>query len=382
ESSCPNPLELRVTTDESPAPATEPDPSPEPAPAPNRDYRRNRLVAAAAALLVGIAVTAYFVGRDDDPVSVVENFFAAIADKDVEEALTYVGRIGHGIPYGERAAFLHPDAIADGWRLLDAERGGGGPVADYVEVTIGDDESSTSGRLEMSDFGGEWNIVDPFIEIEVDAPAFTYIAVNDREVVTADLFGHNVDARQLVSMELLPGRYTLWGDVPGAAAPTDLLPTEQYLSDPLTVSPAPFVPTPETFAAVQAQTDAIIDDCVTFATPSPVGCPFGIGDDVVRDVHDVTWELVDRPVVTLDGTDPAAGLPVTVAEPGLIRLTASGTRNFKDVRFHADCGVDGGSLRAALRPDGTPEVYTVPALGRFGLPAGPLPTTCEYKGKA
>ncbi|GIG70085.1 hypothetical protein [Phytomonospora endophytica] len=372
-----------MTTDESPAPATEPASSPEPAGGTPGDVRRNRLIAGVAALLVGIAVTAYVVGRDDDPVSVVENFFAAIVDGDVDEALTYVGRIGYGVPYGERATFLHPDAIADGWRLLDAEYGGGGPVADYVEVTIGDDASSTTGRLEVLEFGGEWNIIDPFIEVEVAAPAFTYIAVNGREVLTADLYGGNVHGYQDQRIELLPGRYTFWG-----GAPADLLPPEQYLNDVLEVSPPPFVPSPDTFAAVQAQTDAIIDDCVTFTVATPEGCPFGVGDgieagdDIVRDVHDVTWEIVERPVVTVDATNPAVGLAVTAAEPGLIRLTASGTKGLKDVRFQADCGVDGGFLRAALRPDGTPEVYAIPALGRFGLPAGPAASTCEYKGKA
>lgn len=382
------------TAEPEPEPASEPPAEPEAAPEPAPPRPPYRLLAIAAVVAVIVTATTYFVTRDDDPVAVVENFFAAIADKDVDTALTYVGRIGYGVPFGERAAFLHPDAIADGWRLLDAEFDGG-PGGDYVDVTIGDDETSTSGRLEVTDFGGEWNIVDPFIEIEVSAPAYTYIAVNERRVVTADLYRHDITGYYRNRMELLPGRYTFWGDTPGSTstpeAPVDLLPAGTYLPEPLKVSAPTVVPTPDVLAAVQTQADAIIDDCATFAVPNPEGCPFGLGDrfeagdDTMREIRDVTWEIVDRPVLAVDGSiggDPATGMAVTVTRPGLITLTARGLKGFKDdVRFRAECTIDGAFLRAALRPDGTPEVYAMPDLGPFGLPTGTTAATCRYQGE-
>lgn len=374
-----------------PEPDATPAPEPEPVePEPSRP--RYRLLAFAAVVCLVIAATTYFVTSDDDPVGVVEDFFAAIVDKDVEAALSYVGRIGYGIPYGERAAFLHPDAIADGWRLLDAEHFQE-DYDDYVDITIGDDANQVSGRLEVTDYNGEWNIVDPFVEVEVSATALTYLAVNDRRVVTTELYEHNAMGVFQNTIKLLPGRYTFFGDIPGTASTPppalDLLPAPET-SEPRVISPPNVVLTPEIAAAVQASGDALIDDCATFTTPNPVGCPFGIGDfltkgewNLVENVRDVTWEVVTRPVLTVDGAlggDPPTGLAVKVAGPGLIRLTATGDIDVEEVRFRADCTVDGEFLRVALRPDGTPELYPAPALGLFVTTTGP-PGTCVYKGE-
>ena len=389
-----------MPTDETaePEPEAAPETPPETAPAPvepEPSRPRYRFLAIAAVVCLVISVTTYFVTRDDDPVAVVEGFFTAILDKDVDAALEYVGRIGYGVPFGERAAFLHPDAIADGWRLLDAEYVGGGGLDDYVEVTIGDDESSTTGRLDVSDYGGEWNIVDPFVEIEVSATAFTYVAVNDRRVVTADLYRHNIGGFFANRIQLLPGRYTFFGDAPGtvnaAAPPVTLVPAGGYSPEPVPVAPRVAKLTPEAAAAVQTTADGLIDDCAAFTTPNPAGCPFGLGDffeagdDPVRGIHDVVWEVVEHPVLTVDGAIagiPQTGMGVTAAEPGLIRLTARGEKNGKDVRFRADCAVDDDDLRVALRPDGTPEFYLVPTIGMFGITfAGTNAATCVYKGE-
>ncbi|MEV0644124.1 hypothetical protein AB0I28_02560 [Phytomonospora sp. NPDC050363] len=381
------------SADEAPDALKNPDP-PSPSQPDTARLPRGLTVLVLVTALV-VVLGAYVALRSDDAVDVVEDFFAALVAKDVEGALEKVGRIGYGVPYGERAAFLHPDAIADGWRLLDAEFVDSG-IDTYVEVTIGDEESRTSGRLEVTDFGGEWNIVDPFVEVEFSATAFTYLAVNDRQVVWSRLHEHYVGGMFAGGpVELLPGRYNFFGaaaGTTGAPAPAvDLLPPDDDRSDPLKLSPPAVALTPETAAAVQAQGDALLDDCARFTTPNPHGCPFGIGDVFARDerngvydLHDIEWEVLRRPALLVDGTlagDPPTGMAVTTTDPGLVRLTATGEIDGDDVRFTADCVADTGSLRVALRPDGTPELYDVGVFGPFGFQLTGEIGTCVYKGE-
>lgn len=141
------------------------------------------------------------------PVEVVEQFFTAITDGDLDRALGYVV----AVPYGSEAALLRPEAVDGGWRLLaahPADRTGGG-YGTWVQVMVGDGRSQATGWVEVSqDEVGHWWLVDPLVTIEVASVApLTYLQVNGAiveltELYAADPLGAGVRYR------LLPGPYS------------------------------------------------------------------------------------------------------------------------------------------------------------------------------
>lgn len=367
----------------------------ETAPAKSPRKRWPLLAGALAIALVG-TVGAVVARREGGPEEVVEEFFAAIRDRDVERALSHVGRIGHGVPYGEAAAFLHPDAIADGWQLREAHAGEpdlGGDVR--VEVNIGDEQAHTEGVIEVTDFGGEWKLVDPFVTVAFSAAPFTYLQVNDRVVRPEELYGHNLGGAFAGAYKLLPGRYHFFGDLAGTTTNPDpaqlLLPPrpDTVTADPVPVTPPPLRFPTETDAAVQRLVNDLLDDCTTYAVREPPGCPFAVGlfldhgDGSVDLLHDIVWTVVEYPQVRLadpGGEERRNGLVVEVDDPGLIRLSATGMDDHGQmVEVVADCRVSGEYLRAALQPDGTPEVYLAAftLLGFGSVIRHPTRNTCE-----
>jgi len=335
-------------------------------------------------VVVAASLVAWIVGRQkDDPVEVVEDFFAAIVDRDLDAALGYIDPSGGGVPYGEEAAFLHPDAIGDGWRLLDAKLLDGLPAS--VEVTIGDSASDTTGVVELRDDNAEgvWKMVHPFATVEPPTTAFTYFAANGRRIDWHDLYRNTAPSRIDNRWALLPGRYSFYD----GASTMDLAPGAEVSV------PAPTVTlTPEALATVQSATEAKLRDCATFAVAQPDNCPFGaravlVGDNddaALLAIRDVLWEFVEPPVLTVGGelaANAPLGLTVTVTDPGMIRLSATGDNAAGEVRFTAECAVDARFIRVSLPPDGVPQVLFTRETNGLGTP-GQAADTCRYKGEA
>src|SRR5690606_18419980 len=85
----------------------------------------------------------------------------------------------------------------------DAEESRGGNV--QVRVEIGDGQDREVGSMELTDYGGEWNLVDPFVTVAISPSPFTYLQVNDR--VVTQPYAHNLASPFGAEYKLFPRRY-------------------------------------------------------------------------------------------------------------------------------------------------------------------------------
>ncbi|ADD43047.1 hypothetical protein [Stackebrandtia nassauensis] len=337
------------------------------------DPRRRKLLVGGTVLAVLVALFGVIAWVDDStsPEAVVEDFFDAIVDKDVEGALSLVAWDGYGVPFGEQAIFMHPDAIADGWELLEAKLSATEDSygEERVDVTIGNDKKRVDGTITLSDASGEWKIVDPFVSVTMPMGSLTYIQVNDKTVVADELFGYDAGRGSPTEYKLLPGLYTFFGDLNGTS--TEPEPGELMLPEDdaqaMAVSPPVLELTDTAQDDVQEGVNKLVDDCATFKVRQPALCPFGVDsyyrtdDEEYHDIHDVTWKVKEYPRVRVTGSllnnHYWPGLEVVVNDPGVIKLTAAAS-NFDDgdVKLTAECEVSGEYLRVVLGPDGEPRV--------------------------
>lgn len=347
--------------------------------------RRAWLVVAALVLLpVAVAagqplgrMVAAGLDRGPGPEQVVEQFFTAIAARDLDTALGLVNGGGAGVPYGQEATFLHPDAIGGGWWPQDIQRlDEDHQYRATVQVIIADDRGQVTGLLDLADYGRGWLLDDPFITVEFAPQPLSILQVNDRRVVLTERYDL-LETRH--TYRLLPGRYEFFGHLPGGrpAPPRLLLPPGRDAA-PLPVRVPRMTFDTATRAAVQQQVDTLLDDCARARVRAPAGCPFAadtvVGPtptDAVHRIRDIRWTVVRPPVVALHdpGGDQAraGGLPIRFAGPGMVRLTVTGQRDSRLVQVTVDCTVD-GELRVLFGPDGSPRVHHPPTAVR--------PVTC------
>lgn len=338
------------------------------------------LLAVSLAVLVGAIVSTRFPAS---PESVVADFFAAVLDRDVDAALAFV-EPDHA-PYGAAAAFLHPEAMDDSWRVMEIA----GPLGRHgrtYRVTIGDERSHATTRLRIrhSEQLG-WRVQRPLVEVEFPAATVTHWQVNDRVVDPSALHASDPVAAASATYYLFPGRYAFFGGVADAAeAPAEpvlLLPEEE----PHRAEPPPLAVPDQARAEAQEYVDQWLDDCVEYRVEHPPFCPFGVNQLVPdedyaaqlssqeaslaarRSFHTVSWRVAEYPTVeVLEPTNPAArpwGLAVTAAEPGVIELTVTWPSHREDrERFTAFCPVEPLEryLRAALGPDRSLRLYRWP----------------------
>jgi hypothetical protein len=285
----------------------------------------------------------------DDPVELVEAFFEALRDKDVDRALGYTDA---SVPTGEEGAFLHPDAVGDEWEVLDVSA-----VEDdsswetEVRVRIGHPEGFAVGRYVVRESDGELVIEDPLQSVSFATSSQLEMRVNDR-VVELDSELHVSGGLQSESYKLLPGVYRFFG-----GDPVTILDPEQ--SETPVIRPPEPDPTAEQVEAVQGAVEEWINACVEYRMPSPEGCPFasdGYVDTSERErleaIEDVTWTVVEYPEAAIaPGTDfwgqPA--LVVEYPEPGRLELSGIGTSDHEHWKeFTAACHF-GGALVVLLR---------------------------------
>jgi hypothetical protein len=242
-----------------------------------------------------------------DPVEAVEGFMHALSAGDLEDAETYLAQ---PIQDGEYAVFLHPGALSDDWRLTEATESGS-DTGDLrtVAVTIRDgDDREFPGELQVAG-ADRIAIVDPYTRIAFQTHYET--------VVSAD--GHTAVLPPDAEVLLLPGMYEFAYDAyqldPAAAL------GQASLHEPVLLSQA--LELPDFDAALQEAVHSRLEECQTFLTDQPRGCPFGmpgrlvhadydedadIGEGILIDLTAPEWNIVQYPVVEawenpdLDGT--------------------------------------------------------------------------------
>ncbi len=327
------------------------------------------LVVAVVAAWITVAVAT---GRD--PEETVEAYLEAVAEKDVDGALALVSRYGYGVPYGDEATFLTADAIRGDWWVVsvkEIEREYGTDA--HVEAVIAGAGGTAKGEFTVQETNDEWLLEDPFIEVRFPASPLSYVRVNDKVVPrSAD------DETQTYA--LFPGTYRFYESVPEVvdAAEADLVAAFPS-ADGSSYASREIVPPRLTAAGdVVAKTqDAIeqrIDDCATFATGSPVDCPFATDGEIdtpagvrVTGLHSLTWKVKTYPRITLAderSTDTShGGLTVRAEEPGTVTLSGSGVdTEDKPTSFTVTCDIDPNGYLATISADGEVELHGSPAL--------------------
>lgn len=302
--------------------------------------------------------TWYQVREPSSPEEVVTAFMEAVRDKDLDRAYSFVGG---GIPAGEEAAFLHPDAIGE-WDLLEVEAEPSIPL-DYevrVTVTIGTEEGTAEGTFTVDDLDGEYTLDDPFQTVTVSASSYLSVQVNDRTVPmpleTSWAAWYNAQANRTIV--LLPGVYRFFGGDEVA-----LLGDDDDSGSTVIGAPLP-EPGEEAAAALQSAVDDFIDSCVEYRLLAPRGCPFVSDGQVdttdrrrVDEVRDPVWTVDEYPVATVVPGSGVYGEPVLLVEftePGRLTLQGTATEDWGVWEpFTAACRFGGGTLHVLADPDGS-----------------------------
>jgi hypothetical protein len=303
----------------------------------------------------------------------VERFFNAILDKDVDEALKYLDLnvVDDPPPHRSRTiidtgrgttvlqsetAFLHPDAIADDWHVLEVRE----ELPKWmgrVTVVIGHEGGTATGTIH-TDPNDHTIITEGLGKVRFAASTYGYARVNDH---VAETEPESSARRQLYA--LLPGVYR-FGPVGGETAPVAVLPSNMGSA----VVPAPAPDTgPEATTAVQLAVEELIDGCTASRDRVPDQCPFGTDGKIdsvehgrVRRADNFHWRLVEYPEVALRTSieHDRPRLRVDFSNPGRIELTGSGDDSADErVEFTAHCRFDDRFLLAFLNADGTASVH-------------------------
>lgn len=334
-------------------------------------------------MIVGvlIAVVAGWAGAAaalrEEPVDVVEDYFAALVTKDVDGALALVDQFGTGIPIGGEAAFLDPRAIADGWRLESAvERHRDDEAGEArVAVTLASRQGTATGELLVTRNDGPWRLFSPLVLVEVSASPLAFFQANGLTVPVE---------RVAQSFWLFPGLYEFYSSLPAGVSgpepePVMAFPTvtssRQIGSDvrPRQVAPGRLSAAGPVQAAVEQELADLLDECAGFSTATPYGCPFATDGEIdtpdgqrVRYPEQLDWRVTSHSRVSLVDDRPADGVRppgfrVEVESAGTLELTGTGTNtDDQRVSFTVDCGVqpDWLGFRAMVTADGQVELFT------------------------
>jgi hypothetical protein len=290
---------------------------------------------------------------------VVTAFMEAVRDKDLERAYRF---IDGGVPAGEQAAFLHPDAIGE-WELLSVDQPESPIDEPPVSVTIGTEDGTAEGAFTVYEHDGEYTIGNPFHTVTLSASSYLSVQVNDR-VVPAPLettwqAWYQRQARRTIT--LLPGVYRFFGGEPVALVGDQEDRGREVMGTPL--------PAPDAAAAASLQraVDDFIDSCVEYRLIAPPGCPFasdGMVDTAdlrrVDEIRDPLWTVDSYPVATVVPGTGSYGEPVLLVEftePGRLALHGQGTEDWNTwLPFTAVCRFSSGTLHVLTDADGAIQI--------------------------
>jgi uncharacterized protein YbaA (DUF1428 family) len=334
------------------------------------DRQARRLPVAPIVFGVIVAVIAVWVTvatvTDRDPEATVEAFLTAIVEKDVEGAFELVDRYGNGVPYGDTATFLTPEAIDDDWWVVsvaEIDRESSGTAR--VKAVIAGPGGTAEGEFAVDKIDDEWLLSEPFVPARFPVSPLSYIQINDK-IVTRPRRAVNY-----VNYWLFPGTYRFYQPVPDVV---DMPKTEVVAAFPpagSSSSPDEKVVVPGTLTTgkavvkqVREQVRNDIDDCAGFATPKPYGnCPFATDGEIdtpdgrrVTDLHSLKWTVKSYPEVAMtdDRTDEyTPGFALRAVTPGAVTLSGSGLDSEREpTTFTVMCDIDLTGLKATVDVDG------------------------------
>lgn len=316
------------------------------------------VIGAVIAVWITVAVV-----TDRDPEETVEDYLTAIAEKDVEGALELVSRYGSGVPYGDEAVFLTPEAISDDWWVVSVRE----IEREYstkarVEAVIAGPGGTAEGEFTVQEDDDRWLVSDPFVRVRFPPSPLSYIQVNDKIVP------HSSDLKPYL---LFPGPYRFYKSIPNVvdSQKTDMVaafPPPEWASslDEKMVLPPALTAGKKTVAATQQAVKDRIDECAGFTTKLPDGdCPFATDGEIdtldgrrVTDLHGLKWTIKSYPEITMadDRSDETApGFAISAAEPGTVTLTGSGAdTDGNQVTFTVTCDINVTGLQAKANEDG------------------------------
>jgi len=330
-----------------------------------RDRRIGAIVVGVVVAVIAVWVTVTTV-NDRSPEDVVEEFLTNIAEKDVDGALALVTRYGYGVPYGDGAAFLTPEAIDGNWWVASVTEVGGGKYSSEITVkaVIAGPGGSAEGTFTVQEDNEEWLLSDPFVKVRFPPSPLSFVRVNGQIVPRETEVGGTEE------YTLFPGLYRFYQPVEGVvdtkgAGPVLAFPEpgSGYDERP-TVVPAALTPGTRTVEKLRQELRDRIDSCVGFATPAPAAdCPFATDGEIdtpdgrrVSDIRGLTWTVGTYPEVTMadDRTDEYhPGFALRTTKPGTVTLTGSGTdTEDQPATFTVTCAVDLTGFTATVDADG------------------------------
>jgi hypothetical protein len=330
------------------------------------------IIVFATIVAVIVAWVAIDTATDRDPEEAVENYLTAIANKDVDTALELAGEYS-SVPYGEDAAFLTAEAIADDWWVESVEDVGEGEYISEkrVKATIAGENGTASAEFDVTEIDGDWQIDDPFVQVTFPKSPLSYVQANDQIVsVDPDLGGGD-------TFELFPGPYRFFQSVPGVVdtPKTELVaayPDEDTGYDERNIVPGRLTAVGDTVGNVQQLINDRIDECATFAMEVPYGdCPFATDGEIdttngkrVTEPWGLSWKVVSYPEITVqdDRTNEyLPGFAVEVTKPGTMTLSGTGLdTEDKPTRFTVTCDLDLTGYLATFDVDGKAELARDP----------------------
>jgi hypothetical protein len=272
---------------------------------------RATLITAVVVALIAVISTASFVVHRIwfTPESVVNGYYAALADRDAQKALTYGG--SGGTTAGD---LISSDKYVPPTKLTidDLKDDGKDSRTAKVGFVIGDTKASGEVNLHRKDeltwglFRG-WELTGDRPTIEISTPAPVAVQVN----------GHALNAGdESSSLEVFPGRYVV-----------GLVDNPLVESDPVTVDAAFGDSTVELVPRIKAEAKTTVDEqlkeylkgCLIAATKPDHDCPFSMSIDVTRPA----WRIDKYPTIELRVADDGNVVAETTSE-GQATLTGTG----------------------------------------------------------
>jgi hypothetical protein len=322
--------------------------------------RRAWLAAIVAATIVAGSLTwvvAASASRQG-PEEVVAAFFAAIVERDVDAALALLASTA-SIPIGDQAAFLHPDAIAEGWSVASVQEVSRDEWRARVRVRLASGHGHADADVNVDrDVDGRWWLASGLVEVWFPPSPLAYVHINERLVPLGEQY-RGFPAR----FSVLPGPHRFYPPLdhypslfegPGPTRGEVMVlpgdPDRQTHENALTVVPGSITATDALVERVNRELATMIDYCAEFTTAQPYRCPFGTDGYIdTPDGHRIDspealeWTVDEYPDISLQDAraerEPA-GLRVVVENPGQVLLSGSGQNTERERgEFTIECDI-------------------------------------------
>jgi hypothetical protein len=339
------------------------------------------VIVAIVAVCLGVFVVPQWVNSPGDPETVVEDFFDALASKDIEGALGYVE--ADAIPTGTDAAFLDGRAVSSGWKLVSTKDAqyddsyGDDPSDATVDFTIGGEDGTAAGTvLVRRDYEAGWQLADPFVRVTIDGSPLDYAQLNGF-IPAPQAIGDADEWDQTTPITLLPGLYRFYQDKSKvlkvkrhesiAVLPHDTL--DDDFAEPSPVDIDGVSAGPRLVKKTRELLVDAIDVCAGQTVQHPYRCPFGTRDYVdyqghrVEHITDLSWKVDHYPSIDLatpdpsqqDGAPPRAGFAVVSQKAGKMELRGNGVDTGGKAReFSVLCDIDTSWLSVRVNADADP----------------------------